>query len=172
MKRKLTTILAVFCCLLLSLGSAEAQELKVGFVNTDSVMLALPQTKVQQKQLESYGKQLQARIQQKQQAFQQKYQEAVQKFQAGGMTPAEQKETEAALQQMQSDLQKEQAAAQVNMTRKETELLSPLYEKIRNAVKSVAEKNGFTYVLSESMLDFGNQAHNITQLVIQEAKGM
>jgi outer membrane protein len=162
---------ALVALLLMFAAAAQAQELKIGYVNTDSVFASLPQTKVQQRELESYGKQLQARLQQLQQALQQKYQDAVQRVQAGLVTPAEQKQLEQELQKMQEDLQKEQAAAEVNLSRKEQMLLQPLYEQIRKTIGEMAKAEGFTYVLSENMLVYGSPVHDITQKVIDKIKG-
>lgn len=159
-------MMAVMAVLWCSSWAAYSQELKIGYVNTDSVFTTLPETQVQQKQLESYSKQLQARLQQKQQLMQQKYQEAVQKVQQGGVTPEQQQALEKELQGMQADLQKEQAAAQVNLSKKESELLKPLYDKIRVGIEAVAKEQGFTYVLSYNVLMYGAEVHDITNLVI------
>lgn len=171
MKRKLTAIVMVMGLLLTTWG-ASAQEQKVGYVNTDSVFASLPETKIQQKKLESYGKQIQTRLKQKQQQFQQKYQNAVQQAEAGALTAEQQGAIQQELQQMQQDLQKEQAAAQVNMTSKENELLQPLYLKMQKAIKTVAQKNGFTYIMAENMLVFGADALDVTDMVVQEIKSM
>jgi len=169
MKRKIM-VMAVMAALWCCSWAVQAQELKIGYVDTDSVFGTLPETQVQQKQLESYGKQLQARLEQKQKVMQQKYQEAVQKVQAGGVTAEQQKALEAELREMQSDLQKEQTAAQANLTKKENELLAPLYEKIRTGIQMVAKQEGYTYVLSNNVLMYGEEVHDITNLVITALK--
>lgn len=145
-------------------ASIQAQELKIGYANTDSIIVKLPEYKVQQKQLETYGKQLQTQLQLEQQKAQQRYDKL--KASAQTMTPEELQKAEAEVMKMQEDLQKKSMLAQQNMAKREQELLDPLFEKVKKGIKAVATENGYTYVLSEQAFIYKTEVNDITQLVI------
>lgn len=147
--------------------SAQAQELKIGYANTDSILVKLPEYKIQQKQLETYGKQLQTQLQAQKDKAAKRYQEIQAKAQSpGGLTPAEQKSAEEELYKLQEDLQKRGILAQGQMAEREQELLKPLFEKIQKGIEEVAKEKGYTYIMSEQMFIFKTEVDDITALVI------
>jgi outer membrane protein len=164
MKKFLLT--ALLGCLLSA--SAWAQDLKIGYVNVDSVISVLPETKVQQRNMESYAKQLQAQLELKQKEMQTTYQGFVQKVQAGGVPPAEQQKMEEQLQKMQAELQVAQQKAQADLAKKENDLITPLYQKVTEAIKAYAKANGFNYIMSEELLVYALDTQDLTGQIIEK----
>ena len=153
---------------LASLASVQAQDLKIGYANTDSIAVKHPDYKVAQKSLETYAKQLQNQLKIEQEKAQKRYAELQQK--AATMTPEELSAAEQELLELQNKLQKQSVAAQANLAKREQDLLKPIFEKIQNAIKTVAKEKGYTYILSDQLLIYKTEVDDITQLVIDQVK--
>ena len=96
------------------MGTVQAQ--KFGYVNSGSVLEAMPEVKEAESNLDALGKQLQAKGEKMMQDFQLKYQELDRKVQAGEITPKDQETQTAALEeernkilQYDQDMQKQLA---------------------------------------------------------------
>ena len=160
-------LLGIF--MLFALFQAQAQTgMKVGYADTDSILVSLPEFKTQQRVLESYGKQLQTQLKttfEKAQASMAKLQ---QQAQAGQIT-------EAAFQQesykLQLQLQQAESEAQQRLAEKEKELLTPLSEKVLDGVEAYGKTNGYTYIFSQKMLISAVGGEDITQKIIESLIG-
>ncbi|MGB0523221.1 MAG: OmpH family outer membrane protein [Flammeovirgaceae bacterium] len=151
------------------LSTTVQAQLKMGYANTDSILVKLPEYKIQQKQLETYGKQLQTQLQAEQAKAQKRFEELQAK--APNMTPDERQKAQAELLKLDEDLQKRGVLAQSKMAAREQELLKPLFEKVQKGIEEVAKEKGYTYILSEQMFIYKTEVDDITQLVIAKIKG-
>lgn len=161
-------ILKKFTLILLALfafSQANSQSLKIGYVDTDSVLISMPLFKTQQTTLQTYSKQLQTQLKTTLEKSQKRMGELQQKVKSGEMKESEAQEE---AYKMQLELQNAEKQAQQSLAKKEATLLEPLYEKIENAIQGYAKANGFTYVLSEQMFLYGNEANDITAKIIAE----
>ena len=131
-----------------------AQELKIGYTNTDYILSFLPETKQVQSEVQAYGTQLQNQLQSKVTDFQSKA-DAFQKT-AATMTDLIRADKQEELQNLQASIQKFQNEAQTSIAQKEQDLFKPLFEKISNAINVVSERENYInkfLTLTEGILD-------------------
>ncbi len=127
------------------------QAQKFGYINSQELISQLPEVKEANSNIETLKKQLQKKGQSMLASLQSKY-EALQKKQANGELSPQQLEAEAAkLKSEEEALAKFEQTSQEKIYKKTEELLTPIQEKINNAIKEVAAENGYTYIFDSSM---------------------
>ena len=145
-----TFVLSVFTALAL-LTSASAQQ-KIGYVNAEEIIQAMPEFQRAKSEVEAYSKQLQKQLESKQVKMQTYYQEVTALAESGGLTKKGEEDAQVKLTQMQEDLQKSAGQADELLVAKEAELTKPMYEKFDVALKAMAKAQGFSYVLDKKLL--------------------
>lgn len=146
---------------LMSVNTAVAQ--KIGHLSADQIVLQMPAYKSATTQLETLAKQLETQLKNEEDAIRSKVAKAEQN--ASNLTPAEIQKIEAELQADQQKLYTSQGKYKQQLLEKEQELTAPIYDKIKGAIKSVAQENGYSYVMETSMMLFSMDADDITSLV-------
>lgn len=150
--------------------SASAQ-LKIGYTNVEYVVGNMPEAKQVDSEYKAYEAQLQTQMQTKGAEFQQKLQE----YQAGAATMTEimRADKESELQSLQQRLESFQRDAQTSLQKKQSELYSPLFEKISAAIKEVRAENNYDFVFStgvpgvDILLDAKEQ-YDISNLIFKK----
>jgi len=131
--------------LLLFVGvAAFSQQLKFGNVNTQEILMAMPELKAVQTQLETEYKQKETQLTTMQEDLQ-KQQESYMKV-AETMSPEDRAAKEKELQQMGQKVQNFYMLAQQQLKAKEQELKMPLLQKVQAAIQEVGDENGFIYI--------------------------
>lgn len=140
-----------------------AQSLKVGHVDSGAIMEIMPErTKIEQ-DLQAYAAELQAELQ----AMYGEYQNKLQDYQANQATmsnlirQSKQKE----LYDLETRINEFQNNADYALQTKQMELLTPLIEKVQNAVNAVGQEKGFTYIFDKAagaVVYIGENAIDIT----------
>ncbi len=163
----------LFLIAVLSLASfyASAQQVKIGFTNTDYIISQMPDAKQIDSDIRAYEKQLSSKLQLQAQGLQQQIQQFQQEAQS--MTEDARNNRAKELEEMRNQLQQDQVEAEASLQRKQVELLQPVFDKIQAAIDKVAEANGYKYVFSS---DAGNMPillhapdeDNISDLVLKE----
>ena len=125
---------------------AMAQTLKVGHMDMQYVLSAMPEMKEVQSQLQTLQGQLEKQAQAKQKDFEVKYNRYVSEGQQ--MAEAIRVDLEKELSQMQQSAQEFATNAQQTLQQKEGQLMQPLYDKIGTAINSVAKEGGYAYVIN------------------------
>ena len=148
-----------------------AQELKIGYTNTDYILSFLPETKQVQSEVQAYGTQLQNQLQSKITDFQSKA-DAFQKT-AATMTDLIRADKQEELQNLQASIQKFQTEAQTSIAQKEQDLFKPLFEKISNAINVVAERENYSHIFSAGVpgfevLLYARPTDDVSSLVLVE----
>lgn len=129
--------------------SVQAQ--KFGFINSAELINQLPEVKEANAKIETLKKQLQKKGEDMLTTLQTKYQ-TLQKKQADGLLSPIELETEAAtLKEEETKLASFEQTSQQKIYEKSDELLSPIQQKINNAIKEVATDNGYTYIFDISL---------------------
>ena len=136
---------------------------KIGHMSSQEVFLEMPGTKAAQKNLEDYRKQLSSQLESRQLALQQRIQDA--NARANDMSPNEIKALEEEIQKEGLAIEKKAMELEQDYAKRELDLLQPLEEKFRNAVKQVADENGYTYVMETAALLHASSSDNITAKV-------
>lgn len=152
----------------LLMGSVQAQ--KFGYVNSGSVLEAMPEVKEAESNLDALGKQLQAKGEKMMQDFQLKYQELDRKVQAGEITPKDQETQTAALEEERQKILQYDQDMQKQLADKKEALLTPILDKVKAAIDAVAKENGYTYVFDGSpgigVILYADESTNITPMVL------
>ena len=134
-------------CLLLFIFKSNAQ--KLAYVDADAIIIEMPEYKRVRAEVEVYREQLQKQLEAEQQKMQNYYTEIMYRAQSGELTLIEQKTEEEKLAKMQEDLQRKSAKYEKDLTKREQDLIKPIYEKFNNALDLVAEENGYSYMMDK-----------------------
>jgi len=140
---------------------------KFGYINSQELLGQLPEVKESTANIETLKKQLQKKGQDMVATLQQKY-ASLQKDQEEGRLSPVQLETEAKkLQEEESKIAQFEQSSQQKIYEKTELLLSPIQEKINNAIKEVAEDNGYTYIFDASlgMVLYADPGADVSSLV-------
>jgi outer membrane protein len=144
MKRTLLTLL------ILSLPALAFGQLKVGIMNPDEVLEALPETAQVEADLQEF-------IEQRQQNYQQRYQSWIEEVtqyseraEAGELSEAQQQQEEERLMEAQEELNSLQNRIQQQIQRRQNDLFSPLLTRVESAMEEVAEELGLEFVLNKT----------------------
>jgi outer membrane protein len=144
MKKTLLTILFI------TLPMVAFGQLKVGIMNPDEVLDALPETEQVESEIRSY-------MQERQQTFQDRYQAWVEdltrfseQVEAGELSEQEERRQEEALSERQEELNNLQQRIQRQIQQRQNELFSPLLNRVDEAMSVVAEELGLDYVLNKN----------------------
>lgn len=146
------------------MNNSYAQKLKLGHVQVDSIFQIMPERTQAEQELQEYSKQLENQLMTMNAELESKYNEYLENAETWPATLKQDKEEE--LNGLQQRIQNFQMRAQQDLQTKESELLQPIYEKIRTAIKDVAEEEEFTYIYDASMLLYkSDDSINITNKV-------
>ena len=161
--------------LLLLLPLAASAQLKVGIMNPDDVLDAMPEAAQVQADLESFA-------QERQSAFQQRYRTWIEevtayseRVEAGEISEAEQAAEEERLAEMQEEVTNMQQNLEREIQQRQAELFNPLLIKVEDAMAEVAEEMGLDFVLNKTsntgdpiVYYASERATDITQQVIEK----
>ena len=150
--------LTLFVAILAMSPLLGAQNIKLGYINAQEVMMLMPEISQIEKEMADYT----AKNQQYMQDMQKEIQEKAAKYeqQADSLTDAIRKVKEQELQTLYSETQN-----------KQQKLLEPVQTKVKNAITTVAKKGGFTYIFDTgtgAVLYKSDQAIDITAQVKKE----
>ncbi len=138
--------LALAVALVMSTSSLFAQ--KFGRINTQEIIVAMPETKEMQTNMDAYGKELQNNIETINVEFNTKYQDFQKSYNTMSEAIREVKAKE--LEELQNRSREFQEAAQQDYQKKQNELLTPIIEKAKKAIDKVATAGGYLAVFDTS----------------------
>lgn len=157
--------IATLACLLLGFSSGAVLAQKVGYVNSASIIAELPDVKAADLTVEALQKQLQKKAQDMVQKFQTDYAEVQRKVENGDLSPKQQEEEGKRLETMQNELSKFEQDSYTQIQNKRNELLKPIYDKVNQAIKEVAEENGYFLLVDQGVLLYSDPSVDATALV-------
>ena len=141
--------LAIVILLSVFSTSSFAQKGKFGHINSSDLLALMPERAKAEKDLQAYSKELEDQLTLMNQEFQAKYNDYVTKQDSMSSAIRQMKEEE--LQSLQQRIQTFQQTAQQDLQTKENELLQPIIDKAKNAIKEVAKEQGYAWVFDTSM---------------------
>lgn len=144
MKKALKLTLAVV--LMLSASSLYAQ--KFGRVNTQEIIMSMPETKEMQTTMEAYIKDLQDQMEALNVEFNNKLQEFQKNFNTYSEAIRDMKQKE--LQGLTTRREEFEQIAQQESQKKQNELLAPIIDKAKNAIDKVSAAGGYLAVFDTS----------------------
>lgn len=142
---KFTLILSV--CMALS-QALTAQ--KFGYLNAQALLNEMPEVKEAEANLQTLQKQLQAKGEQMVADFQTKYLELERKNQQGEISPKELETESQQLKEQENEIAAYEQQMQRQILEKRNTLLQPIYDSVNEAIKQVAEEEGYAYIFDAS----------------------
>lgn len=144
MKQTILTIL--FILLPLSVFG----QMKVGIMNPDDVLDALPETEEVESQIQDYIQQRQADFQEQYQVWIEDLTEFSELVEAGEISEEEQAQREEQFQERQEELNNLESRIQRQIQQRQNELFSPLLNRVDEAMSEVSEELGLDFVLNKT----------------------
>ncbi|PKD43949.1 OmpH family outer membrane protein [Rhodohalobacter barkolensis] len=144
MKQTILTIL--FILLPLSVFG----QMKVGIMNPDDVLDALPETEEVESQIQDYIQQRQADFQEQYQVWIEDVTEFSELVEAGEISEEEQAQREEEFQERQEELNNLESRIQRQIQQRQNELFSPLLNRVDEAMSEVSEELGLDFVLNKT----------------------
>ncbi|RLD44303.1 MAG: hypothetical protein DRI86_07855 [Bacteroidetes bacterium] len=145
-------------------------DMKIAYVNTDTLMAQYNYYLDAVKKIEAYEKQLRRQYESKAAKLKQDYETYVSQGKAGMLTLQQQKDTEAKLQQQQNDLlQMEQNMTQQSGIKRQ-EISGKVTQSIVDFLNGYRIENGYTFILqygSMSGLLSADPSYDITKEVVE-----
>ncbi|GHS91194.1 membrane protein [Bacteroidia bacterium] len=125
---------------------------KIAYVNTQEVMIAMPETKAMQAELEKMQKQIETEVKTLEDEFSKKYQAFAQQQDTLVESIKIRRATE--LNEIRQRAESYQQDSQQQLYAKQQELLTPIQKKLLDTIKLVGEENGYIYILEKSAFLF------------------
>ena len=158
-------IAALFLCA----ASISAQTLKFGHINSQELLMSMPERDSSETKLKKVAKDLQEQIETLQVEFNKKYQDYLQKKATFSDAIREMKEKE--LSDLQQRSQEFEQTAQQDYQKQQADLMKPIVDKANAAIQKVAKANGFIFVFDVStgaVAYFSDQSIDVLPLVKKE----
>jgi outer membrane protein len=143
MKKILITLFVL--TFILAGSSLKAQSPKIGHINLQELIQALPEYDSAQSKLQKMAKEMDSNYQQMQVEFNKKYEEYTKNSKDYNDLVKSTKEAE--LQDLSKRMQEFQTSAQQKLQEQNQKLLKPILDKANKAIGDIARENKFTYVL-------------------------
>lgn len=145
--KRIFTLLVLLAVTAISVQEAEAQtDLKIGYVDPQSIMRAMPEMAAIERRLQNFAERKRQEFAEKEANFRRELDEYEQK--ASVISDEAKQREETRLAGLNVELQEFQQNFQRELQERQFELLAPLYEKIQDAIDTVASEKGLTYVLN------------------------
>jgi outer membrane protein len=127
---------------------ALAQHAKFGYINSNDLLMVMPERDSAEADLQDFAKQLEFQLT----AMTSEYEKKVAEYQQNQnvMNDLVKSSKEEEIMDLQRRIQEFQGKAQQSLTSKENELMEPLIKKAKDAISDVAKENKYTYIFDTS----------------------
>jgi outer membrane protein len=124
--------------------SFDASAQKFGHIDTNELLMNMPERKTAETTIQGYAKQLEAQLQ----AMTQEWETKVQDYQAKEMTMSDaiKKTKVKEITDLEGRIKEFQQTAQEDLQKKENELLQPMIDKAKKAIEEIAKEGKYTYI--------------------------
>lgn len=121
---------------------------KIGHINSNDLLLLLPERKDAEAQLQEFAKSLEQQLT----SMTTEYEKKLTEYQTNAKVMADpvRESREEELADLERRIRDFQVKAQNSIAQKEEELMEPMINKANQAIEDVAKENGYTYVLDTS----------------------
>jgi outer membrane protein len=143
---KITLLMLVVALSTTAMGQ---KGIKVGHINSNDLLTAMPERTAVQKELEDYANQLKVTLD----AMRKEYETKVGEFQSKQdvMTDIIKNNKIKEITDLEKRIGEFQQTAETDLQKKEQELLQPIIDKAKTAINDVAKEGNFTYILDSSV---------------------
>lgn len=161
-KRKMKKLIALL--LMIIPMSVVAQEVKIAFVNTQEVFMAMPEVSDMEKKMADLQESYKKELAQMEEEYKKKYSDFI--AQQDSLTENIKIRRMQEVQDMQQRMDNLVQVAQQDVAKQQQDLVKPIQEKIQTAIKAVGDEKGYTYILTpEILLYSGSTAVDATPFV-------
>lgn len=146
---KVFKIVILMVVVALSTSVTAQKDAKIGHINSNDLLSAMPERTAVQKNLEEYAGQLKVTLD----AMRKEYETKVGEFQAEQevMTDIIKDNKIKEITDLEKRIGEFQQTAEADLQKKEQALLQPIIDKAKTAIDDVAKENGYTYILDSSV---------------------
>lgn len=157
--------LLIALCVLLASATGSYAQTKLGHIDRQGLMLALPERKEAEAKMQKFAAELDAKLKAMGDEYTTKLNELKPRFDL--MTQTEKEAAQRELTEMEQRITTAQENAKEDLAKMEQELLAPMIERTDKAIKEVATANNFTYIFDSStgMVLFYDKGEDIMPLV-------
>ena len=164
--KNVVKIFAVCSLIFLLSTSSQSQTVqKIGYIDFNGLVAAMPGVDSVKTKLQAYQKTLSDQLDAMRAEFENKYLE----YQQGssGMSDLIKQTKEKELQDLQGRIDAFQQKAQTDLQAKQTELLAPIVTKAKGAIKDVAKENKYSYIINaiEDIVLYSEPVDDVLPLV-------
>lgn len=145
-KAILVTLLPFMLLFTFEARTAEAQDMKIGYVEPRLILERMPEMRAVQQRIQNFVERKREELADQEMAFQREVEEYQQKI--GVISDAARQQEEERLGQMQFDLQQSQNQIRQEIEQRQAELMAPLLDQIQSSISVVAREKGIDYVLN------------------------
>jgi outer membrane protein len=161
-------IIKLFLVAVMLMGglTVNAQELKFGHVDSRELLMSMPESDSAQTRIQQISEEYQQQMEEMQVELNKKYDTYLTNRES--YTELIRQTKEADIQEMQQRIGQFEQMAQQDLQTQQQEFMRPILEKANNAVKEVAQENGFIYIFdtgSGNPVFWSEQSINILPLV-------
>lgn len=142
----LSILTVIVLSALMAVPSAQAQDMKIGFVDPTAILQRMPEMRAVQQRIQNLYERKQNELAEKEQELQTEMELYQQKV--GVISEQARQDEEARLTQMDQDYRELTNQAQQEIQQQRAELMSPLLQQIQESINSVAAERGLDYVLN------------------------
>lgn len=156
----------IFTVIILSVaGFTNAQNIKLGHINSTQLLSLMPETKGADSTLQKFGTQLENQLKTMSAEYESKVNN-YKKEEASMADPIKQLRIKE-ITDLEDRIQDFQQTAQQSIQKKKEELYSPIIKKADEAIKAVAKDKGYTYIFDSSVgaLLYANDSDEILGMV-------
>jgi outer membrane protein len=129
---------------------------KFGYVNSQELLVSLPQIKTADTEIEAYQKTLMDKGQKMVTEFETEYKAYMEEANKGLLSKVQMQQKEEVLTGKQQAIQSYEQDVQTQLTVKRESLYKPILDKVTNTIKSYGKTNGYTLIFDSST---GNILH-------------
>jgi outer membrane protein len=164
MLKRLVFIVASF--LPFALMAQNATELKFGHVNSQEILMLLPEVKEAEKQLEIMSKSYENELEKMNVEYETKVQDFIKN--SKDMEEEIKKIRQSEIISLEQRITLFKQTANESLQKKQEALLNPIVEKVQKAIKQVGEENGFIYIFDlkvPTLLYYSAKSIDVTPLL-------
>jgi len=170
MMKRLSVVLLMLCCLITG-GSAQS---KIGHINSEAIMQALPEAADAQKSLDQLVAGWEAELQKMQADWKKKFDEFdKRKLILTEQVRADQEKELRDLDQKISEFRNKKFGQNGELFQKQNEVMKPIQNKMFKVLEAIALEDGYDYIFDRSgeiLLLYANDKRDLTDKVLARMK--
>jgi outer membrane protein len=123
---------------------------KFGYIDSQQLLLALPNIKQADTQIKTFSDQMMAKGKKMVEAFEVNYNNYVKEVQSETLSPLQMQEKEAALGQEQESIRKYELEIQQKVAQERERLYNPILEQVKTTIEAIGKEESYTMIFDVS----------------------